>query len=283
MGRQNKQEERKHYRLTVVDDKTHEQIRTVRFSKFRLGITLFTVVVLAMGVFYILIALTPLRSTIPGYPDAHFRKQAISNAIKIDSLENAITRWKIYSYSIAKALDGESALELDSLTKGNTAKYLSNKSAAALAAQDSALRAQIAKEEEFGVDDRNRRDLPIEGIHFFTPLKGVISQGFDMVLHPALDIMAPANSVVMSILDGTVIYDRWTDQDGYTIAIQHAGDIISIYSHNQKLLKKTGDKVTAGSSIALIGNNTSLTKGDHLHFQLWYKGEAVDPAQFINF
>ena len=84
-------------------------------------------------------------------------------------------------------------------------------------------------------------------------------------------------------MDGTVINDGWSEEDGYTIQIQHDGDIISIYKHNEKLLKKTGDKVTAGSPIALIGNTGSLSTGDHLHFELWYKGEAIDPSRYISF
>ena len=120
-------------------------------------------------------------------------------------------------------------------------------------------------------------------MHFFTPLKGVVSQGYDPLLHPYIDITAPANSVVMSVLDGTVINAGWSDDSGYTIQIQHSDDIVSIYKHNQKLLKKTGDKVTAGSPVALVGNTGALTTGDHLHFELWYRGEAVDPTKYINF
>ena len=33
----------------------------------------------------------------------------------------------------------------------------------------------------------------------------------------------------------------------------------------------------------MLASSTSLTKGDHLHFELWYKGVAVDPAQYIKF
>ena len=84
-------------------------------------------------------------------------------------------------------------------------------------------------------------------------------------------------------LDGTVIYDGWSDEDGYTIHIQHDGDIVSIYKHNEKLLKKTGDKVSAGMPVALVGNTGKLSTGDHLHFELWHKGETVDPAKYISF
>ena len=101
--------------------------------------------------------------------------------------------------------------------------------------------------------------------------------------NPYIDITAPANSVVKAALDGTVIFAGWNDEAGYTIQLQHSNDIVTIYKHNQKLLKKTGDKVTAGSPIALVGSTGSLSTGDHLHFELWYKGEAADPTKYINF
>ena len=152
-----------------------------------------------------------------------------------------------------------------------------------LAQKDSLLRMNVKEEEEFGISDRDKRNLPIEGLHFFTPLKGVVSQGYDPAIHPYIDITAPAGSVVKATLDGTVISDGWSEDTGYTIQIQHDGDIISIYRHNEKLLKKTGDKVTAGSPIALVGNTGKLTTGEHLHFELWHKGETVDPAKYMTF
>jgi murein DD-endopeptidase MepM/ murein hydrolase activator NlpD len=119
-------------------------------------------------------------------------------------------------------------------------------------------------------------------MHFFCPLKGVISQGYNPVSHPYIDITAPAGSVVKAVLDGTVIYSGWSEDYGHTIQIQHEEDIVSIYKHNEKLLKKTGDKVTAGSPIALVGNSGSLTTGTHLHLELWHQGSVVDPAKYIN-
>ena len=113
--------------------------------------------------------------------------------------------------------------------------------------------------------------------------KGVISQGYDALSHPYIDITAAKGSVVKATLDGTIIFAGWDDQTGHTIHIQHDGDIISIYRHNEKLLKRSGDKVTAGSPIALIGNTGELTTGDHLHFELWHKGTALDPTQYISF
>jgi murein DD-endopeptidase MepM/ murein hydrolase activator NlpD len=118
---------------------------------------------------------------------------------------------------------------------------------------------------------------------FFTPLKGVVSQGYDPAIHPYIDITATSGSVVKAVLDGTVIFSGWSDDAGHTIQIQHDGDIVSIYKHNEKLLKKTGDKVSAGTPIALVGNSGEMTTGAHLHFELWHKGETVDPTKHISF
>lgn len=145
------------------------------------------------------------------------------------------------------------------------------------------LRERVMTEEQFELNSRGLRDLPIEGIHFFTPLKGVISQSYDPAIHPFIDITAPANSIVSAVLDGSVISAGWSDDAGYTICIQHDNDIVSIYKHNNKLLKETGEKVTAGTPVAIIGGTGNLSTGDHLHFELWYKGNPIDPTKYINF
>ena len=178
-------------------------------------------------------------------------------------------------------VDGEKPLRIDSLIRSGGTGY--GKSKQELQEKDSLLRLNVMNEERFELSNRERRDLPIEGIHFFTPLKGMISQGYDKAVHPFIDITAPANSVVAAVLDGTVISSGWNDDAGYTIYIQHSNDIISIYKHNNKLLKKTGDKVNAGTPIAIIGGTGSISTGEHLHFELWYKGEPVDATKYINF
>lgn len=103
------------YRISVVEDETHRMVRTYRFSRLGFILTVVTVFVVVLGGLYALIALTPLRTTIPGYPDAHFRRVAVENAIKIDSLESALTRWKLYSGNLSRVLAGDTTINIDSL------------------------------------------------------------------------------------------------------------------------------------------------------------------------
>ena len=283
MSKVNKDNKTSKFRLAVIDDKTHKHLFNLHFTRTSFFVALVSILVVFTALIYSIIAYTPVRTFIPGYPDAHSKRAAIQNAIRIDSLENVIYRWELYSENLRRVVEGEEPLKIDSIINANRSSEASPEELADIALRDSLLRQHVKEEEQFGISARGKRDLPIEGLHFFTPLKGVVSQGYDPAIHPFIDITAPAGSVVKATMDGTVIYDGWSKEAGYTIQIQHDGDIVSIYKHNEKLLKKTGEKVTAGSPIALVGSTGSLTTGDHLHFELWYKGESVDPTKYINF
>lgn len=273
----------KNFRLTLVDDDTHDKVWSKKFTRIGALVTAVTVIVVTIATILCVIAFTPIRTLIPGYPDARSKHDAIKNAITIDSLENVLTKWELYSENLRRVVDGQEPLKIDSLMEVRKNPAAEAGDSRELAEKDSLLRKEVADEDRFDIKPGSARTLPIEGMHFFTPLKGVVSQGYDKALHPYIDITAPGNSVVMSVLDGTVISAGWNDTEGYTIRIQHEGDIISVYKHNQKLLKETGDKVTAGTPIAVLGGTGSTSDGDHLHFELWHKGEAVDPTKYISF
>ena len=283
MAQQNKVKKTRNFRLTLVDDKTHKHLWSAHFTKVGFIVAIISALVMLSAAVFCVVAYTPVRTFIPGYPDAHSKRTAIQNAIRIDSLENVIYRWELYSENLRRVVEGQETLKIDSLINAAQASRTATADAADLLSKDSLLREVVREEEEFGISARNKRDLPIEGLHFFTPLKGVVSQGYDANIHPYIDITAPAGSVVKATLDGTVIFSGWSEEAGNTIQIQHESDIVSIYKHNEKLLKKVGEKVTAGAPIALVGNTGDISTGTHLHFELWHKGETVDPTLYIKF
>lgn len=270
------------YRISVTDNETHKHIWSRRFTKTSFFVTAVSITVIICGLNFCLIAFTPMRTFIPGYPDARSKRAAIQNAIKVDSLERVIYRWELYSENLKRAVEGKAPIKIDSIIKASTNADQEVPDAATMQKQDSILRERVKEEEQFEISARARRDLPIEGLHFFTPLKGVVSQGYDTV-HPYVDITAAEGSVVKATLDGTVIFAGWSEDAGNTIQIQHSDDIVSIYKHNEKLLKKVGEKVKAGTPIALVGNSGDTSTGAHLHFELWHKGETVDPSKYIKF
>ena len=282
MGRQNPERVRRTFRLSLVDNDTHDTLRSVRFTKLGFIYGAITAVLALLLVFYCLFAFTPLRTIIPGYPNAHTKKVAVANAIKIDSLENAITRWNLYAANLSRVLTGEATVDFDSLVRSATPRYLSDKDAAELARRDSVLRETVQKEEQFGVGSPERA-LPIEGMHFFTPLKGVVAVGYDPVLHPSIDISAPTGSVVSAVLDGTVVFTGRDAEEGYIAVLQHRDGLVSIYANNQRLLRGTGETVKAGTPIALVGGIAGREGAENLHFALWHGGTSLDPTRYISF
>lgn len=268
------------FRLAFFDDNTHKSLWALRFRRHGLALTAATILLVGIVLAFAIIAFTPLRTIIPGYPDANSRRAAVENAIKIDSLESAMTRWTIYTENLRRVLSGEETGSLDSLLKAGSSAYLSDKSREELSRRDSVLRETVREEEQFQISG-TQRSLPLDGMHFFPPLKGVISQGYDRVLHPAVDISAPAGSVVSATYDGTVIFAGWDDNLGNIIILQHEGDLVTIYQHNQKLLKKTGETVKAGTPIALVGATGSISKSEHLRFEMWHNGVSIDPTKYL--
>lgn len=279
----NKENSKGYFRLKLTVEETDKKLFHIRFTKTNVFVAAVSVTVMLCAAIFSVIAFTPVRTFIPGYPDARTKRAAIQNAIRMDSLETVIYRWELYAENLRRSIDGLEPVDIDKMLSSRREAGKDATDPAYLRSRDSILREEVKKEEMFDISTRRQRELPIEGMIFFTPLKGVVSQAYDPAIHPSVDITAPAGSVIKAIADGTVIYDGWSEDTGYTIQIQHGSNIVSIYKHNQKLIKKTGDKVSAGSPIALVGNTGKLTTGDHLHFELWYKGESVDPAKYINF
>lgn len=127
-------------------------------------------------------------------------------------------------------------------------------------------------------------DNSFKDFSFFPPIKGIITERFDAKnKHLGIDLVAQANETIKAVADGTVVFSSWTEDTGNVIGIQHQGSIVTFYKHNAVLLKKQGDFVKAGDVIAIIGNTGRLSSGPHLHFEIWYKGNAVNPEKFVSF
>ncbi|MDY5823883.1 MAG: M23 family metallopeptidase, partial [Candidatus Coprenecus sp.] len=229
-----------------------------------------------------MIAYTPLKLIIPGYPSYQTQRVAIENAAKVDSLEKRMKIMTIRLENLRRVLNGEKSLPIDSLInigKADIAEKIMYTNMMA----DSILRERVDSVEKYNLSSNSQMQM-IEGMLFFPPVKGILTEEFNKAInHPYVDIAVQENSAVCSVLKGTIIAAYWTDETGYNIHIQHDNDLISIYRHNTKLLKKTGDTVDAGTPVSLAGSAGDLSSGPHLHFELWHKGVPIDPTLYIKF
>ena len=232
---------------------------------------------------YILIDFTPLRQTVRGYPSRESRETALENRLLIDSLEKQISLWAFQVGNIQRVMSGREPIDMDSIETLRNDEGEVDLYSTMYAHQDSVLRGLVEKEAAM-ISPENGPFADLNGLKFFTPVKGMVTENFNKAInHLYIDIAAEENTPVYSILDGTVVGADWTDDYGYVMTIQHGYDLISIYKHNDRLLKKVGDKVKVGTPIATVGNTGRLSTGNHLHLELWHAGEAIDPAIFISF
>jgi murein DD-endopeptidase MepM/ murein hydrolase activator NlpD len=272
------------YRFSIIENTSHKVRFQFKASKLSAIIGGIICVLLLLAMLLAIIAYTPLKRLIPGYPSPEARRIAIKNAAKIEQMERQLSIWSMQMENIQRIHKGEKPLDIDSLLRDSTI-FRRNSIDRIHSAEDSLLKEQFLKQEEFDISTiKSAKIEQIEGLLFFTPIKGVVTEQYNPTIgHPFVDIAAPHNSTVSAVLDGTIIYAGWSDDTGFNIQIQHSNDLISVYKHNTKLLKKSGDKVKAGTPIALVGDAGELSTGPHLHFELWHKGEPIDPSNYINF
>ncbi len=273
------------YRLVVMNDDTFEEKFSLRLTPLGLFILLASISILMITLVISVIAFTPIREYIPGYAqDADLKEKLISLQGKADSLEYSLAEKSMYLENIRLVLSGEITADTLLNTKDSTIRYSDLR--VTPSKEDSALRKQIEQEDKYSVkigQDKNVRNS-IAGFFFFTPVKGMVTASFSAgERHFGVDIAASENEAIKATLDGTVVFSGWSSETGHVIQLQHNNNLISVYKHNSKILKKEGQYVKAGEVIAIIGNSGEHSTGPHLHFELWYNGTAVDPQDYMVF
>lgn len=88
---------------------------------------------------------------------------------------------------------------------------------------------------------------------------------------------------VVSVLDGTVVSVEDNDMMGTTVQIKHSNNIISVYQSLSNVKVNVNDTVIQGQVIAQSGeSNINKEMGNHLHFELYYNGNIVNPEEYYN-
>jgi septal ring factor EnvC (AmiA/AmiB activator) len=95
-------------------------------------------------------------------------------------------------------------------------------------------------------------------------------------------IRAPEGSEIHAIAAGRVVFAEWLRGFGNLIIVDHGGEYMSIYGNNQALLKRAGDVVKAGDTIASAGNSGGNEESG-LYFEMRHQGRAFDPGGWVRF
>lgn len=270
------------FRLTVLNERTYEETLSYSLTPLNL-IVMFGGLITVFGfLIYLLVAFTPLKNyIIPDFADTAMREEARIARVKVDSLSDVIRKNEKYLADLHTVLSGG--------TLTNTADTSAHKQAQKadlnyqINSVDNSLREKISEQDRFQLNAEEENSTSKKGLLLFKPVNGTLSSSFNPKEgHYGIDLIAPKEDPVKAVMDGTVILSSFTANDGNVIQIQHSNNLISVYKHNSALLKKSGDYVKAGESIAFIGNSGDHSDGPHLHFELWEGGVPVNPLDYLS-
>jgi murein DD-endopeptidase MepM/ murein hydrolase activator NlpD len=279
---------RSKYRLVIFNDTTFEERFSFRLTRLNVLIFIFSLGVVFITLTFFIIAYTPIKIYIPGYPDVDQKKELYSLSLLADSLIQDARQKNTYLQNIKDIISGEDVGLEDVDSEPEDQNY--DSIVIRKSVDDSLLRAEFESQNLYNLNVNETGQISeanqssIRSFNFFAPVNGIITSGFDSKeKHFGVDIAASPNEAVKATLDGTVIYADWTIETGHVIAIQHRRNLISVYKHNSILLKNQGDYAKAGEPIAVTGQSGELATGPHLHFELWYNGTPVNPEDYIIF
>jgi murein DD-endopeptidase MepM/ murein hydrolase activator NlpD len=203
---------------------------------------------------------------------------------RTDSLQQLVDAHDNYLRNLVGVMEGK--VDTTTFRRDTSARLYDTIRELERSEEDSLLRLQMESRDRFELLDADEKAFSsgIGSYSFFTPLKGTIVTRFNPAQkHYGIDIVAGPDEVIKSALDGTVVLANFTSETGYVIGVQHSNNLFTLYKHNSALLKSVGDYVRAGEVIAIIGSTGELTSGPHLHFELWYLGNPVNPTDYIAF
>lgn len=281
--------------LIIVNVNEPERPRRYRLRPIRLWLTLAGLLLGLCLCMAVLAALTPLREAIPGYHAPTLERDARLTAIRLAAFQDSLAAQRQYATHLRRLIAGpiDSSLADEAQVPKSASTVIGERAevVAEPRSEDWADHEQPALPLVYLLAETSTPSRPASTSASYLPAlqwpiqpptSGFLTRGFDARIgHYGVDIAVEEGTLVHSIGDGHVILADWTHDGGYALAVQHADGYVSVYKHNQHLIKRVGDRVRDRDAIAVSGNSGEVTTGPHLHFEMWYNGLAQDPRSYF--
>ena len=280
------------YRFSIKTEENHEEKFNFILTPQRIIVVTATAAIVLIILTTLIISVTPLKYYIPGYTSLEEHRLYLQVSAQVDSISQLVKQNQQYLdnfYNVINEqnIEDENSVVMDKSQRANhepTERKEDEMEAMRevdMQATDLLTNHLRTEEENSKLPVSNRAD--ISNITLAAPATGILVQDFDVASnHYGVDIQNKKNTVITSVAEGIVIYTGFDPQNGNTMVIQHPGNIISIYKHNEVLLKSVGAKVNMGEAVAKMGSSgQGHMSTAHLHFELWYNGFPVNPLDYI--
>src|SRR5690606_35963722 len=129
------------------------------------------------------------------------------------------------------------------------------------------------------------RTAPVQVGGLSWPLAGSLLAGYgarmpDGRTSSGVLVAAAAGTPVTAVAEGTVVFAEWMTGYGLILIIDHGNGYMSLYAHNDSLLKNPGDRVRRGDAVSTVGTSGGQGRGA-LYFELRRDGKPVDPGTWL--
>ena len=275
-----------------IDQTLHT--KKLRVSRLRLwlagGALFFLIVAFTLAV----LMYTPLALYVPiPNPELErkYGKEIAETQRRLKGLADDVLLLRDYNLQLRKALgeEGKSDSSVSSRTFANQAPFppeLTSRVDNAVMDEKADTISLDESDYDVGSSQYNAVVTSNEGLHaafpLLAPTEGFVSQGFDPSRrHFGIDYAAKRGTAVFAASDGYVLFAGWTYDDGNMLMVAHGNGYVTVYKHNQVLMKGAHSFVRRGEVVALLGTSGKTSTGPHLHFEVWKDGVPQDPNEFL--
>jgi len=259
----------------------HDVEHRVSTSRFIVSLYILALVIAVAAITAVLLFHSPLKTLMPGYVNPMMRKQIVESSLRINSLNEAVMRHQQYVTNIQSILRGD--LKVDSINTLDSLTVLRSADLVERTERETEFVLRYENEEKYNLTAPVQKN-EMDKLHFSPPLRGMIVNPFaPSRLNFGVDVASTNEHNVNAVLDGTILMSGYTANNGYVVIIQHAGNLVTVYKHLDSILKRESTKIKAGEAVGTIGTKDKAQGDPFLHFELWHKGTALDPAQYISF
>lgn len=280
-------------RFDILVVPTDEGGTTHRFhaGRWKLGLLTVALFLLSVAITLAILIFTPVMMFLPlpnPVLEAKYGRQLAETQERLNGLAEDVVLLRDYNQQLRKALgqhDGQQVAR-DSVPAARPVREPQQQMPAAY--QRPAVLDQtenqnpITTGQTAPVIQRSRQMNSSAELPLLWPATGFVSQNFDASRHHyGLDIAAKIGTQVYAAADGFVVFAGWTYEDGNLLVIAHGAGYLTVYKHNQVLMKSPAMAAKRGELIALLGSSGQTSLGPHLHFEVWKDGIARDPNEFL--
>jgi murein DD-endopeptidase MepM/ murein hydrolase activator NlpD len=262
------------HKLMLMHADTFEHKTSFHLTNKKLILWILIVSIIYFGISYLLISTTPLKNTIPGYANSQAEKKQAELIKQINEMKIIVSKQDSFIHSIQK-MSGFVSLDTSKIKKEEKITYLPKDYLKKVEENQNSTEEPLISPKNIQIQGKS--------LVLFPPINGVLVNKFDALEHTGIDLGSKKNEPVKAVAAGYVIFSEFSTDNGFVIAVAHQENVISLYKHNSKILKKVGSYVKAGEPIAVVGNTGENSTGPHLHFELWINGKPVNPLDYFSY